>query len=242
MRVRPLATYLPYYFISTSIKSHYLPAQVLMTVGLCTLDCLMAPLPFDEASAMYIAASVVLGLEHLHWSGVIYRGLSVHSVVVTEGGQVGMFACVPAVLWHCVRVGTLACTRLCVGLVLTWWFGRCARLPHTLLLFAVLTHKHTHAPLHPAGPAGGLPVRPPQRGPRIHAVRQPRVPGARGGGGPRAHRGAGDRGGALRTCTVCAQACMRTFGTRAQERTGVGSARVMLGRSGGWPGALGMGG
>ncbi|EFJ39029.1 hypothetical protein VOLCADRAFT_71990, partial [Volvox carteri f. nagariensis] len=48
----------------------------------------MVPLPFDEASAMYIAASVVLGLEHLHWSGVIYRGLSVHSVVVTEGGQV----------------------------------------------------------------------------------------------------------------------------------------------------------
>ncbi len=59
-----------------------------MTVGLCTLDCLMVPLPLDEASAMYVAASVVLGLEHLHWSGVIYRGLCLHSVVVTEGGQV----------------------------------------------------------------------------------------------------------------------------------------------------------
>ncbi|PNW77593.1 hypothetical protein CHLRE_10g443550v5 [Chlamydomonas reinhardtii] len=71
-----------------SFKDNRVLAEVLMTVGLCTLDCLMAPLPFDEASAMYIAASVVLGLEHLHWSGVIYRGLSVHSVVVTEGGQV----------------------------------------------------------------------------------------------------------------------------------------------------------
>lgn len=59
-----------------------------MTVGLCTIDCLMTPLPFDETSAMFIAASVVLGLEHLHWSGVLYRGLSVHSIIITEGGQV----------------------------------------------------------------------------------------------------------------------------------------------------------
>ncbi|KAG2485550.1 hypothetical protein HYH03_015717 [Edaphochlamys debaryana] len=71
-----------------SFKDNRVLAEVLMTVGLCTLDCLMTPLPFDEPSAMYIAASVVLGLEHLHWSGVIYRGLSVHSVIVTEGGQV----------------------------------------------------------------------------------------------------------------------------------------------------------
>ncbi|GIL79333.1 hypothetical protein Vretimale_16527 [Volvox reticuliferus] len=71
-----------------SFKDNRVLAEVLMTVGLCTLDCLMVPMPFDEASAMYIAASVVLGLEHLHWSGVIYRGLSAHSVVVTEGGQV----------------------------------------------------------------------------------------------------------------------------------------------------------
>lgn len=60
-----------------------------MTVGLCTLDCLMQPLPFDESSAMFVAASVVLGLEHLHWSGVLYRGLSVQSIIITEGGQVG---------------------------------------------------------------------------------------------------------------------------------------------------------
>ena len=64
-----------------------------MTVGLCTLDMLLHPSPFDELSAMFVAASVVLGLEHLHWSQVIYRGLSVHSVIVTEGGQVRLMAC-----------------------------------------------------------------------------------------------------------------------------------------------------
>jgi hypothetical protein len=59
-----------------------------MTVGLCPLDMLMSPQPFDELSAMFVAASVVLGLEHLHWSQVIYRGLSINSVIITEGGQV----------------------------------------------------------------------------------------------------------------------------------------------------------
>ena len=59
-----------------------------MTVGLCTLDMLLTPQPFDELSAVFVAASVVLGLEHLHCSNVIYRGLSVHSIIVTEGGQV----------------------------------------------------------------------------------------------------------------------------------------------------------
>lgn len=62
--------------------------QVLMTVGLCTLDMLLAPGPLDEPSAVFVAASIVLGLEHLHWSHTLYRGLSVHSVIVTEGGQV----------------------------------------------------------------------------------------------------------------------------------------------------------
>ncbi len=112
-----------------------------MTVGLCTLDMLMADGPLDELSAVFVAASLVLGLEHLHWSHIMYRyvcgwvgvcelvwvyvflcalnrvtgrsrrtqigrranrvcmcvcvcvcvthrGLSVHSVLVTEGGQI----------------------------------------------------------------------------------------------------------------------------------------------------------
>ncbi len=44
-----------------------------MTVGLCTLDMLMADGPLDELSAVFVAASVVLGLEHLHWSHIMYR-------------------------------------------------------------------------------------------------------------------------------------------------------------------------
>ena len=41
-----------------------------------------------EPRAAFIAASVLMGLEHLHWSGVLYRGLSLHSIIITEAGQV----------------------------------------------------------------------------------------------------------------------------------------------------------
>jgi len=51
---------------------HTLP-QVLTSVGLCTLDMLLASSPFDEPSAMFVAASVLLGLEHLHHNRVIFR-------------------------------------------------------------------------------------------------------------------------------------------------------------------------
>lgn len=60
-----------------------------MTTGLCTLDLLLAPEPLDEPSVVYIASNVVLGLDHLHRSGVIYRGLCPSSLLVTEGCQVG---------------------------------------------------------------------------------------------------------------------------------------------------------
>jgi serine/threonine protein kinase len=46
---------------------------VLTSVGLCTLDMLLAQGPFDELSAVFVAASVLLGLEHLHHSHIIYR-------------------------------------------------------------------------------------------------------------------------------------------------------------------------
>eukprot|EP00798_Chlamydomonas_sp_ICE-L_P004753 gene4753-34503_t len=36
--------------------------------------------PFDELSSIFVAASIVVGLEHLHWSHVMYRGLSVQLV------------------------------------------------------------------------------------------------------------------------------------------------------------------
>lgn len=69
-------------------KDHRVLAEILSTVGLCTLDALMGTRPFDEASAAYIAAHVALGLEHVHWSGFVYRGLSLASTIITEGGQV----------------------------------------------------------------------------------------------------------------------------------------------------------
>eukprot|EP00798_Chlamydomonas_sp_ICE-L_P016616 gene16616-22859_t len=74
--------------ILKSFKDSRVLAEMLMTVGLCTLDMLLHPQPFDPLSSMFVAASVVLGLEHLHWSQVIYRGLSAHSIIITEGGQV----------------------------------------------------------------------------------------------------------------------------------------------------------
>lgn len=60
-----------------------------MTSSLCTLDMLLVPHPLDNASAAFVAASVVLALEHLAWSRVIFRGLSVFTILITEHGQVG---------------------------------------------------------------------------------------------------------------------------------------------------------
>ncbi|KAJ9512342.1 hypothetical protein QJQ45_012886 [Haematococcus lacustris] len=71
-----------------SFKDDRVLAEVLTTVGLCSLDSLLAAGPLDDTSACFVAANVLLALEHLHWSHVIFRGLSMHSVIVTEGGQV----------------------------------------------------------------------------------------------------------------------------------------------------------
>jgi CRP-like cAMP-binding protein len=71
-----------------SFKDDRVLAEVLTTVGLCTLDMLLTYEPLDERSSAFVAASVLLGLEHLHWSDVVYRGLAASTVVVTEAGQV----------------------------------------------------------------------------------------------------------------------------------------------------------
>jgi len=47
--------------------------QVLTSVGLCTLEMLLAPGPLDEQSAVFVAAGALLGLEHLHHSRVMFR-------------------------------------------------------------------------------------------------------------------------------------------------------------------------
>ncbi|GFH29553.1 uncharacterized protein HaLaN_28236, partial [Haematococcus lacustris] len=65
-----------------SFKDDRVLAEVLTTVGMCSLDSLLAAGPLDDTSACFVAANVLLALEHLHWSRVIF------SVIVTEGGQV----------------------------------------------------------------------------------------------------------------------------------------------------------
>ena len=81
----------PSLFIPYPIKSYKddkLLAEILSSpLPLCTLESILSSSsPFDEESAAFVAAGVALGLEQLHRSGVIYRGLSSDTVAVTEGG------------------------------------------------------------------------------------------------------------------------------------------------------------
>mmetsp|Transcript_42463 Transcript_42463/g.127296 ORF Transcript_42463/g.127296 Transcript_42463/m.127296 type:complete len:1094 (-) Transcript_42463:580-3861(-) len=71
-----------------SFKDDRVVAEVLTTSGLCTVEKLVGSAALDERSAAFVVASLVLGLEHLHFSDVVYRGLSAATVIVNDGGQV----------------------------------------------------------------------------------------------------------------------------------------------------------
>lgn len=78
-------------FIPSPIKTYKdetVLAEILSSpLPLCTLESILSPLaPLDEESAAFLAASIAIGLEQLHRSGVLYRGLSLDTVAVTEGG------------------------------------------------------------------------------------------------------------------------------------------------------------
>jgi serine/threonine protein kinase len=94
MRARAVTRSLPHSSfvpgVAASLRDACVLVEVLHTHGLCTLDMLLAPElgPLDEASAVYVAASVVLGLEQLHRADVAFRGLSASSILVTEGAAV----------------------------------------------------------------------------------------------------------------------------------------------------------
>lgn len=60
--------------------------EALATRGVCTLRALLADGALDDYSAAYAAACVVVALQHLHLLGVLYRGLSADTVLVTETG------------------------------------------------------------------------------------------------------------------------------------------------------------
>lgn len=63
-------------------------AQALPTRGTCTVETLLQSGPLDETSVCYLAASLVLALEHLHHLEIIYRAVTPHTVILTETGLV----------------------------------------------------------------------------------------------------------------------------------------------------------
>lgn len=80
----------PSLFVPPTLSTHKdsrVLAEALATVGLCTLDALVTPGPLDEPSAKFVVASLILALEHLHYSRVVYRGLSLQTVLVAETGN-----------------------------------------------------------------------------------------------------------------------------------------------------------
>ena len=42
----------------------------------------------DDLSAAYIVANVILGLQQLHYLGILYRGLNALSLLITEAGLI----------------------------------------------------------------------------------------------------------------------------------------------------------
>jgi len=66
-----------------SYKDNRVLAELVYTHALCTMDAIVHE-PLSEASAKYYAASAVLAMEHLHMAGVIYRGLSLDTLVLNR--------------------------------------------------------------------------------------------------------------------------------------------------------------
>jgi hypothetical protein len=103
-RTLPPCLFVPHTIKPWRSRDGALAGEVLATVGVCTLDALLLaggggcgdaassaasspPAPvLDEVSAAYVTASAALALEHLHFLGVVYRGLCTSSVLVTEAG------------------------------------------------------------------------------------------------------------------------------------------------------------
>jgi hypothetical protein len=73
---------------SSSLAPAVIAGEALATVGVTTLASLLQEGPLDERSAAYVVAMVLLGLHHLHCLGIIYRGLSAITLLMTESGLV----------------------------------------------------------------------------------------------------------------------------------------------------------
>jgi len=63
-----------------------LAGEAVACVGVCPLDALLLDGPLDEPSAAFVAAQLAVALSHLHYLGIVYRGVCAASVVLTAAG------------------------------------------------------------------------------------------------------------------------------------------------------------
>ncbi|GBF88184.1 phosphatase 2C and cyclic nucleotide-binding kinase domain-containing protein [Raphidocelis subcapitata] len=85
-RALPPCLFVPHTVMAWSGGGGAYSGEVLATMGVCTLQALLAEGPLDDYSAAYITACCLLGLSHLHSLGFVYRGLSALTILVTEAG------------------------------------------------------------------------------------------------------------------------------------------------------------
>lgn len=93
MKARKIVRNIPAsHFVPSVVKSYKTKdvlVELIYTRAHCTLeDILQKSGCFDEESARFVCASIALALDHLHKSGVTYRGLSPESTIVTKDGMV----------------------------------------------------------------------------------------------------------------------------------------------------------
>jgi CRP-like cAMP-binding protein len=81
--------YVPH--VVAAFKTPNALSELLPSSPLCTLEHLVAGGGagcVEPEVARFLAAGLVSALDHLHFSGLIYRGLSAHTVLLTDGGVV----------------------------------------------------------------------------------------------------------------------------------------------------------
>jgi len=69
-----------------SLKDDRVLAELVYTHALAPLDSFMGRHPMSEKSTAFIISNCIIALEHLHMSGVVYRGITSDTVIITEEG------------------------------------------------------------------------------------------------------------------------------------------------------------
>ena len=87
VRSVPASTFVP--SVVKSYKTKNVLVELIYTRAHCTLDDLLQKTgAFNEEAAKFVCASITLAIDHLHKAGVIYRGLSPETIIVTRDGVV----------------------------------------------------------------------------------------------------------------------------------------------------------